>query len=172
MRRRTWRSAPFQGKTINKRAWSDWCYSFQNVNLRSLDPISAKLFFYYSRCYELADNLAEIRSYTPSRPSLLTHYLRTLLPHLRTATLRHNYEGQVTLLNLLLRNFLHYNLYDQAEKLASKTEFQAQHATSNEAARYHYYLGRIYAVQLKYRYPCSLWLPLPLLLITVNRFPI
>ncbi|CAA2991593.1 probable 26S proteasome non-ATPase regulatory subunit 3 [Olea europaea subsp. europaea] len=27
---------------------------------------------------------------------------------------------QETLLNLLLRNFLHYNLYDQAEKLSSK----------------------------------------------------
>lgn len=27
---------------------------------------------------------------------------------------------QETLLNLLLRNYLHYNLYDQAEKLRSK----------------------------------------------------
>lgn len=32
------------------------------------------------------------------------------------------YDGmlQETLLNLLLRNYLHYNLYDQAEKLRSK----------------------------------------------------
>ena len=32
------------------------------------------------------------------------------------------YDGMVqeTLLNLLLRNYLHYNLYDQAEKLRSK----------------------------------------------------
>jgi len=28
--------------------------------------------------------------------------------------------SQETLLNLLLRNYLHYNLYDQAEKLRSK----------------------------------------------------
>jgi len=69
---------------------------------------------------------------------------------LRTATLRRNYDGQVMLLNLLLRNFLHYNLFDQAEKLVQKTEFKQEHATSNEAARYHYYLGRIYAVQLRY----------------------
>eukprot|EP01128_Nolandella_sp_AFSM9_P004953 TRINITY_DN2337_c0_g1_i1.p1 TRINITY_DN2337_c0_g1~~TRINITY_DN2337_c0_g1_i1.p1 ORF type:complete len:492 (-),score=125.06 TRINITY_DN2337_c0_g1_i1:121-1596(-) len=108
----------------------------QESNMRTLDPLSAKLFFYYSRSYELSDRLADIRV--------------RLLALLRTATLRHNYEGQIVLLNLLLRNFLHYNLYDQAEKLASKTDFQSQHATSNEAARYHFYMGLIYAVQLKY----------------------
>lgn len=32
---------------------------------------------------------------------------------LRTTTLRHNEEGQACLINLLLRNYLHYNLYDQ-----------------------------------------------------------
>ena len=32
----------------------------------------------------------------------------------RTAVLRHDEYGQETLLNLLLRNYLHYNLYDQA----------------------------------------------------------
>jgi hypothetical protein len=31
----------------------------------------------------------------------------------RTAVLRHDAVGQETLLNLLLRNYLHYNLYDQ-----------------------------------------------------------
>lgn len=31
-----------------------------------------------------------------------------------------NVVTQETLLNLLLRNYLHYNLYDQAEKLRSK----------------------------------------------------
>jgi hypothetical protein len=33
----------------------------------------------------------------------------------RTAVLRHDEYGQETLLNLLLRNYLHYNLYDQVE---------------------------------------------------------
>lgn len=69
---------------------------------------------------------------------------------LRTATLRHNYDGQVVLLNLLLRNLIQYNLFEQAEKLVQKSEFKQEHATPNEAARYHYYLGRIYAVQLRY----------------------
>ena len=44
------------------------------------------------------------------------------------------YNGimQETLLNLLLRNYLHYNLYDQAEKLRSKApRFEAH---SNQQA--------------------------------------
>jgi len=105
-------------------------------NRRTLDPLSAKVYFYLSRTYELANRLADVRV--------------KLMQLLRTATLRHNYDGQVMLLNLLLRNFLQYNLFDQAEKLVQKSEFKQEHATSNEAARYHYYLGRIYAIQLRY----------------------
>lgn len=60
---------------------------------------------------------------------------------LRTATLRHDADGQATLLNLLLRNYLHYNLYDQAEKLVSKSVFPEQ-ANNNEWARYLYYTGQ------------------------------
>lgn len=50
------------------------------------------------------------------------------------------------LLNLLLRNYLHYNLYDQADKLVSKTTFP-QAASNNQTARYMYYLG-VYSVVL------------------------
>jgi 26S proteasome regulatory subunit N3 len=64
--------------------------------------------------------------------------------------LRHNFDAQTVLLNLLLRNYLHYNLYDQAEKLANRTEFLEHKASTNEAARYHYYVGRINAIQLSY----------------------
>lgn len=60
---------------------------------------------------------------------------------LRTATLRHDADGQATLLNLLLRNYLHYNLYDQAEKLVSKSVFP-ELANNNEWARYLYYTGK------------------------------
>lgn len=60
---------------------------------------------------------------------------------LRTATLRHDADGQATLLNLLLRNYLHYSLYDQAEKLVSKSVFPEQ-ANNNEWARYLYYTGK------------------------------
>ena len=60
---------------------------------------------------------------------------------LRTATLRHNIEAQATLQNLLLRNYLHYNLYDQADKLVAKSTFPEQ-ASNHEWARYLYYLGK------------------------------
>ena len=44
-------------------------------------------------------------------------------------------------MNLLLRNYLHYSLYDQAEKLVSKSVFPEQ-ANNNEWARYLYYTGK------------------------------
>merc|ERR1712240_517070 len=47
------------------------------------------------------------------------------------------------------RNYLHYNLYNQADKLVLKSTFPDQ-ASNNEWARYYYYLGRIKAHQLDY----------------------
>ncbi|KAG0345859.1 26S proteasome non-ATPase regulatory subunit [Podila humilis] len=107
----------------------------QELNRRSLDQLSAKVYFYYARFYELSGRLSEIRP--------------TLLNAQRTATLRRDDETQSTLINLLLRNYFHYNLYDQADKLVSKTTFP-ETATNNQLARYMYYLGRIKAIQLEY----------------------
>lgn len=53
------------------------------------------------------------------------------------------------LINLLLRSYLQYNLYDQALKLVSKSTFPL-HASNNEWARYLFYYGRIKAIQLEY----------------------
>jgi len=64
---------------------------------------------------------------------------------LRTCTLRSDHEGQSTLTNLLLRNYLTYNLYDQADKLVSKTTFP-ESASNNEWARYLFYLGKQFTV--------------------------
>ncbi|TKY57606.1 26S proteasome non-ATPase regulatory subunit 3-like A [Spatholobus suberectus] len=56
---------------------------------------------------------------------------------------------QETLLNLLLRNYLHYNLYDQAEKLRSKApRFEAH--SNQQFCRYLFYLGKIRTIQLEY----------------------
>mmetsp|Transcript_49983 Transcript_49983/g.159960 ORF Transcript_49983/g.159960 Transcript_49983/m.159960 type:complete len:486 (+) Transcript_49983:407-1864(+) len=106
-----------------------------DYNRRTLDVIAARIFFYYSWSHECTDSLEQIRG--------------TLLALHRTATLRHNAIGQETLLNLLLRNYLHYNLYDQAEKLRSKTQRPESHS-NQQYARYLYYLGRIRAIQLEY----------------------
>ncbi|OMO75482.1 hypothetical protein COLO4_26099 [Corchorus olitorius] len=85
--------------------------------------------------YELTGDLAEIRG--------------NLLALHRIATLHHDELGQETLLNLLLRNYLHYNLYDQAEKLRSKApRFEAH--SNQQFCRYLFYLGQIRTIQLEY----------------------
>ena len=58
-------------------------------------------------------------------------------------------EGQAVLINCLLRNYIHYKLYDQAHKLVLQTAFP-ESASNSEGARYLYYLGRIKAIQLDY----------------------
>ncbi|KAJ6541119.1 PCI domain-containing protein [Mycena sp. CBHHK59/15] len=93
----------------------------QALNRRSMDPIAAKVWYALERAYELGSELAD------ARPLFLAAQ--------RTASLRHDDETQASLINRLLRSYLHYSLYDQADKLF---------------ARYHYYLGRIKTVQLNY----------------------
>jgi len=116
----------------------------QDFNRRTLNPLSAKAYFYYSRSYELVKKLEDIRS------NLFSFY--------RTASLKHNDEAQAVLLNLLLRNYLEYNLYDQADKLVSKVTFREDQTSSNQYARYLYYQGKIKSVQLDYTeaYRCLL----------------
>ncbi|EJU02426.1 diphenol oxidase-A2 [Dacryopinax primogenitus] len=107
----------------------------QALNRRTMDVIAAKVYVYLARLYEVTDRLAEIRP--------------LLLAAQRTATLRRDPDSQATLINLLLRNYLHYNLYSQADKLVSKSTFPDS-AGNPQWARYQYYLGRIHAVQLSY----------------------
>uniref|UniRef100_A0A663MQ73 26S proteasome non-ATPase regulatory subunit 3 n=1 Tax=Athene cunicularia TaxID=194338 RepID=A0A663MQ73_ATHCN len=113
----------------------DLMQKISSQNRRALDLVVAKCYYYHSRIYEFLNKLDVVRSFLHAR--------------LRTATLRHDADGQATLLNLLLRNYLHYNLHDQAEKLVSKSVFPEQ-ANNNEWARYLYYTGRIKAIQLEY----------------------
>ncbi|PCH35275.1 PCI-domain-containing protein [Wolfiporia cocos MD-104 SS10] len=107
----------------------------QSLNRRSMDPIAAKVWYAVERTYELGGQLAD------ARPLFLSAQ--------RTASLRHDDETQASLINRLLRSYINYNLYDQADKLVSKTSFPAS-AGNPQFARYHYYLGRIKAVQLNY----------------------
>ena len=116
----------------------------QNQNRRTLDLISAKCFFYYMRAHEMAGEQGG-----KGQEQLVASCRATLHACLRTATLRNDFEGQAVLINCLLRNYLHYNLYNQADKLVLKSSFPEQ-ASNNEWARYYYYLGRIKALQLDY----------------------
>lgn len=105
-------------------------------NRRTLDVIAARIYFYYSFTHESTGKLDTIRS--------------MLLSLHRTSVLRHDAIGQETLLNLLLRNYLHYSLYDQAEKFRSKAQKSDQWRSNQQYSRYLYYLGRIRTVQLEY----------------------
>lgn len=114
------------------RSLVDW---ISTQNRRTLDEISSRTFFYYSRSIELTGKLSSIRSH--------------LLASYRTAVLRHDAASQAMLLNLLLRNYIAYNLYDQADKLIYRAPFP-ETRSNNQLARNLYYTGRIKAIQLDY----------------------
>lgn len=108
----------------------------KEFNRRTMDVIAARIYFYYSWAYECTGALADVRS--------------ALMAAHRTAVLRHDAVGQETLLNLLLRSYLNYNLYDQAEKFRAKSQKSDQWRSPQQYCRYLYYLGRIRAIQLEY----------------------
>ena len=108
----------------------------QACNRRTLDALAARIFFYYSLAHEKAGKLQDIRG--------------MLLELHCTAVLNHDEAGQEVLLNLLLRNYLHYNLYDQAEKLRAQSQRPEAARSNQQQCRYLFYLGKIRAVQLEY----------------------
>ncbi|KAG7218715.1 hypothetical protein INR49_007067 [Caranx melampygus] len=109
---------------VAQKVSDDLLQKIGSKNRRALDLVAAKCYYYHARVYEFLNQFDTIRSFLHTR--------------LRTATLRHDADGQAVLLNLLLRNYLHFNLYDQAEKLVSKSVFP-ELANNNEWARYLYY---------------------------------
>lgn len=104
-------------------------------NRRTVDPLAARFYYYYTVVYEKAGKLSEIR--------------RVLLERFRSATLRMDDEGQAYILNALLRSYFKDHLISQADKLVSRITYP-ENAHNSQMARYHYYLGRIKAVRLQY----------------------
>jgi len=104
-------------------------------NRRTLDQLQARVFFYYFFVHEKLNKLADIHE--------------KLHACLRTATLRHDEDGQATLINCLIRSYLLVNRFDFAEKFISKVSFP-EAANNNEWARYMYYLGYVKAITLDY----------------------
>ncbi|XP_057533081.1 probable 26S proteasome non-ATPase regulatory subunit 3 [Amaranthus tricolor] len=107
----------------------------KSLKRRVADVLASKLYSFYSLSYELTGDLAEIRG--------------ELFALHRLATLHHDELGQETLLNLLLRNYLHYNLYDLAEKLRSKAPSFGAHS-NQQHCRHLFYVGKIQTIQLEY----------------------
>ena len=115
----------------------------RTMNRRTLDSLSAKVYFYYSLFYE------ETAPLPPSPNASVISIRKNLLDALRTATLRKDEDTQATVTTLLLRNYLSTSHISQADLLISHTKFPAA-AANNQIARYLYYLGRIRAIQLSY----------------------
>jgi len=122
-------------KTKEKEAVTLMVPWLKTFNRRTLDFFTTRTYFYMSMAYERSNELEQIRA------EIISAY--------RTACLRHDVMGQATLLNLVLRNYLAYNLYEQALKFQQKTTFPESRPNS-QYARYLFYIGQIKAVQLEY----------------------
>ncbi len=127
---------------VDNKAWKDALNLSQagiqlaiSANSRIVDPISSRLCSIMSLAAEKLGMLDQIRG--------------TLLQLHRAACLRHDSIGQETLLNLLLRNYLAFKLYNQAEALRAKAQ-PAVYKSSTQHCRLLYYHGRIQAVLLEY----------------------
>ena len=122
---------------VTEAAWASSILvaSIEGYNRRSLDLISSRAYFYYSLAFERLGKLSEIRS--------------MLLKFYRTTCLHHDEMGQAVLLNLLLRNYLHYNLIEGAKLLSARTTFP-ENVSNNQFCRYLFYMGRVQAVQMEY----------------------
>ena len=114
-----------------------------SLNRRTLDSLSAKVYFYYSLFCE------HIAPLPPSPQSPIVAIRPTLLAALRTAVLRKDIDTQAAVIVLLLRNYLFTSHIAQADLLVSHTQFP-ENAANNQVARFLYYLGRIRAIQLRY----------------------
>lgn len=115
----------------------------RTLNRRTLDSLSARVYFYYSLFFE------QLSPLPPSPSAPLISIRQPLLAALRTSVLRKDQDTQATVTTLLLRNYLSTSHISQADLLVSHTQFPAG-ASSNQIARYLYYLGRIRAIQLSY----------------------
>ncbi|KUJ14892.1 uncharacterized protein LY89DRAFT_783948 [Mollisia scopiformis] len=114
-----------------------------SLNRRTLDSLSARVYFYWSLFCE------QIAPLPPSPSSPVVAIRPDLLAALRTAVLRKDIDTQSTVIVLLLRNYLSTSHIAQADLLVSHTKFP-ENASNNQVARYLYYLGRIRAIQLRY----------------------
>jgi hypothetical protein len=93
---------------------------FSQFNQRNLDVFTAQTVSHLSLAHQCLGTLSSLR-----------HFL--LKAH-RTACLQHNEVGQATIINLLLRNYLNDNLYDQAAKLVAKIRFP-EAASANQCVK-------------------------------------
>jgi 26S proteasome regulatory subunit N3 len=115
----------------------------RTLNRRTLDALSARVYFYYSLFFE------QLSPLPPSPMAPVIGIRQNLLAALRTSVLRKDQDTQATVTTLLLRNYLSTSHITQADLLISHSPFPPA-ASNNQVARYLYYMGRIRAIQLSY----------------------
>ena len=115
----------------------------RTLNRRTLDALSARVYFYYSLFNE------QLAPLPPSPMASVVSIRPHLLAALRTSVLRKDQDTQATVTTLLLRNYLSTSHITQADLLISHSQFPSA-ASNNQVARYLYYLGRVRAIQLSY----------------------
>lgn len=115
----------------------------RTLNRRTLDALSARVYYYYSLFFE------QLAPLPPSSTASVVSIRPNLLAALRTSVLRKDQDTRATVTTLLLRNYLSTSHITQADLLIAHSEFPAA-ASNNQIARYLYYLGRIRAIQLSY----------------------
>ena len=73
-----------------------------------------------------------------------------LLNLFRALTLRHDEVGQEITLNEILRTLTNASLFEQAQKIASYCQLNQPYRSTNQAARFFYYVGLTKAMRLDY----------------------
>lgn len=73
-----------------------------------------------------------------------------LLNHLRALALRHDELGQEIILNEILRKTLERKEYEQAERIVASVSLKQPYRSTNQGARFFYYVALISAIRLDY----------------------
>lgn len=125
-------------KKLNKEALEVLRYMIsslkQNDSL-TIQHLRAKTYYYYALILEKSDGYHNILS------ELHSAY--------RKACLEMDEITQVTLINCIVRFYLSSNAIEPARNFLSKTKFH-ENVSTNEDARYLFYLGKIDATQMNY----------------------
>ena len=128
-----------------------------SLNRRTLDSLSAKVYYYFALSNERwgdADSTQSAggSSGGDSSASRLSAILPALLASYRTCCLQHNEPGQAVLINAILRAYLSCRQYALADTFRLKSAYPTdlRLIPASVYARYAYYVGRIHAVQLAY----------------------
>ena len=125
------------------------------LNRRTLDALSAKVYYYYALCHERWGEAESTQSSGGSSAGSSFHLsaiLPSLLASYRTCCLQHNEPGQAVLINCILRSYLSCRQYALADTFRLKSAYPSdlRLIPASVYARYAYYLGKIHAVQLAY----------------------